>query len=90
MKIIQRTHASTLGEQLVELETDELAPHSAESRQRLSSDRYRPHCYYVPPEDLRQNWGHALNRDELSTTTIGDETILYTRFPEPSILKALS
>ncbi len=49
-KLPQRTYPTTLKEQLVELETDELVVRYAESRQQLSSDRYRPVYHYVPPE----------------------------------------
>ncbi len=49
-KLPQRSYATTLEEQLKELETDELVVRYAESRQQLSSDRYRPVYHYVPPE----------------------------------------
>jgi beta-fructofuranosidase len=49
-KLPQRTYATTLKEQLKELETDELVLRYAESRQQLSSERYRPVYHYVPPE----------------------------------------
>ena len=38
----QRKYAATLAEQLDQLKTDELMLRFAESRQRLSSDPYRP------------------------------------------------
>ena len=49
-KLPQRTYATTLEEQLEELETDELMLRYGASRQRLSSDRYRPVYHYVNPE----------------------------------------
>ena len=49
-KLPQRTYATTLEEQLEQLETDELVVRFAASRERLSSDRYRPAYHYVPPE----------------------------------------
>ena len=49
-RVPQRTYATQLEEQLRQLETDELALRFAESRRRLSSDRYRPVYHYVNPE----------------------------------------
>ena len=49
-RVPQRTYSTRLEEQLRQLETDELALRFAESRRRLSSDRYRPVYHYVNPE----------------------------------------
>ena len=49
-KVVRRTSATALGEQLEQLETDELVLRFAASRESLSSDRHRPLYNYVPPE----------------------------------------
>ena len=49
-KVLQRTYATTLDEQLEQLKTDELMLRFAESRKQLSSDPYRPAYHYVNPE----------------------------------------
>ena len=49
-KVVRRTYATALGEQLEQLETDELVLRFAASRESLSSDRHRPLYHYVPPE----------------------------------------
>ena len=49
-KVPQRVYATTTEEQLEELKTDELMLRFERSRERLSSDPYRPIYHYVNPE----------------------------------------
>lgn len=49
-KVPQRIYAATLEEQREQLKTDDLTLRFEESRQRLSSDPYRPVYHYVNPE----------------------------------------
>ena len=49
-KVPLRFYATTLDEQLEQLQTDELTLRFAASRKRLSSDPYRPVYHYVNPE----------------------------------------
>jgi beta-fructofuranosidase len=49
-KVPQRTYATTLEEQLEQLQTDELTLRFAAARQSQSSDPYRPVYHYVNPE----------------------------------------
>ena len=51
-KVPQCTYATTLDEQLEQLNTDELMLRFAESRQRLSKDPYRPVYHFVNPEGM--------------------------------------
>ena len=49
-KIQQKTYAKTLEEQQRQLENGDLIRQFAASRQRLSTDPYRPIYHYVNPE----------------------------------------
>ena len=49
-RVPQRTYATTLDEQLEQLETDPLLQRFHASRKRLSSDPHRPVYHYVNPE----------------------------------------
>ena len=49
-RVPQRTYATTLEEQLEQLETDPLLQRFQASRQRLSGDPHRPVYHYVNPE----------------------------------------
>ena len=51
-KVPQRTYATTVEEQLEQLKMDELMLRFAESRKRLSKDRYRPVYHFVNPEGM--------------------------------------
>ena len=49
-KVPRRRYASSKDEQLRQLRSDGLLQRFAQSRERLSSDRYRPLFHYVNPE----------------------------------------
>lgn len=49
-KVPQRRYATTLEEQLAQLQSDELSLRFAAARQRQSADPYRPLYHYVNPE----------------------------------------
>ena len=49
-KVLQRTYATTLDEQLDQLHTDEQMLRFVDSRGRLNSDPYRPTYHFVNPE----------------------------------------
>ena len=51
-KVHRRTYATTLDEQLEQLNTDEMLTRFTESRKQLSLDPYRPIYHFVNPEGM--------------------------------------